>query len=688
MRRPLKTGIMLLLGALLLSGCHRSHTVWLDDLDIQDFSEGISTVIVTRPSGKDSIRIGDRVFERGIGIRYISVIPFNLDGKAARFRAWAGPAGQPEGANPLKFFVVGDRKILFESREMKAGDEPERVDVDLKGIGRLGLLITNTREGGKREPGYWAMARFTMTGPALPYTVSSGGEKYILTPPEPELPRINSARTYGARPRRPFLFRVAATGKEPLTFSAENLPASLSIDPETGIITGQALKKGSYSVGLKVRNAGGETDGRMTIVIGDTLALTPPMGWNGWNAWAGGLDREKVLASADAIITSGLIRHGWSYINIDDTWEAPRAGKYNAIQPNAKFPGFPEMIRHIHSLGLKFGVYSTPWICTYQGFPGATSDFPDGHFTDVISGNRRAYHYIAKYSFEKNDAEQMAAWGVDFLKYDWHIRVPAEAKRMELALRSCNRDIVYSLSNSAPFAFASDWAGMANLWRTGSDIRDSWISLYSAAFTIDKWAPFAGPGHWNDPDMMVLGNISTGAVLHPTRLTPDEQYTHMSIFCLLSAPLIIGCPIDQLDDFTRSLLTNDEILQIDQDPLGKPARLVSGNDDVQVWLKPMADGSFAAGLFNVAGFGKTPQSYFRWGDEQPVNFTFDFAGAGLRGRWKLRDAWRQKDLGETAGPFKTVIPYHGVIVLRMFPAGPERKKENEKPARAEPDQMK
>ena len=260
----------------------------------------------------------------------------------------------------------------------------------------------------------------------------------------------------------------------------------------------------------------------------------------------------------------------------------------------------------------------------------------------------------------------MADWGVDYLKYDWRIELNS-AERMSEALKKSGRDILYSLSNSAPFALAKDWARISNAWRTGPDIRDSWLSLYVSAFTLDKWGPYGGPGHWNDPDMMILGNVTTGAKLHATRLTPDEQYSHVSLFSLLAAPLLIGCPIEQLDAFTLNLLTNDEIIEIDQDPLGKSARLISTENDVQVWLKPMEDGSYAVGLFNINGFGKTPASYFRWGDEKPVNYTLDFAKLSLKGKFNIRDVWKQKNLGVFNESFKTDIRHHGVVMLRLFP---------------------
>jgi alpha-galactosidase len=305
-------------------------------------------------------------------------------------------------------------------------------------------------------------------------------------------------------------------------------------------------------------------------------------------------------------------------------------------------------------------------ITSYAGYIGGTSDFADGKITDYIKKNKRDFRYVGKYRFEENDAKQMAEWGVDYLKYDWRIEVPS-TERMSSALKNSGRDIIYSISNSAPFANVKDWVRLTNTYRTGPDIRDSWLSLYVSAFTLDKWSPYGGQGHWLDPDMMILGNVTTGSELHPTRLTPDEQYSHVSLFSLLSAPLLIGCPIEQLDAFTLNLLTNDEVIEINQDPLGKPARLLTDENGVQIWAKPLEDGSISVGLFNIANFAKTPETYFRWGDEKAKNYTFDFTKIGLKGKYKLRDVWRQKDLGTFNGSFNTEIRHHGVVMLRMFP---------------------
>ena len=646
----------------------RTQTVWLDDLPIQTFSEGIRPVITKAGYSKDTLRINGKAYSRGLGAITPCVLAFALDGKAKHFSAKVGADDLGNKDIHLKFFVVGDQKVLFESGEIHVGDPPARVDVDLSGIKQLGLLVTDTVGGINNKKTYcdWADAKLEMVGDSLPKCISNNDEKYVVTPSPKETPRINSPKIVGATPGHPFLYTIAATGNRPIRFSAEKLPAGLVLDPETGIITGKILKRGDYTTTLKAENGLGISTNKLKIVIGDTIALTPPMGWNGWNSWEAHIDRAKVIASTEAMVKTGLRDHGWSYINIDDSWQGKRGGIHNALQPNEKFPKFKEMVDYIHSLGLKAGLYSTPYISSYGSYVGGSSEFPNGGEShDSIKINKQPYMHIGKYRFETNDANQMAEWGFDFLKYDWRIDV-VSTQRMSDALKKSGRDIVFSLSNNAPFEKVNDWKRLSNMYRTGPDIKDSWGSLYLTTFTLDKWGPYTGPGHWADPDMMIVGKVSIGPVLHDTRLTPDEQYSHVTLFSLLAAPMLIGCPIDQLDPFTLNLLTNDEVLEVNQDPMGKPARLMADENGVQIWLKPLEDGSYAVGLFNTADYGKTPQSYFRWGNESPKQFTFNFDKAHLNGKYRLRDLWRQKNKGEFTGSFKTEIPYHGVKMLRMY----------------------
>jgi len=348
------------------------------------------------------------------------------------------------------------------------------------------------------------------------------------------------------------------------------------------------------------------------------------------------------------MVSSGLANHGWSYINIDDTWQGQRGGEFKAIQGNEKFKDLKALCEQVHALGLKIGIYSTPWITSYAGFPGGSSNNENGQWDNKADTGKWVH---GRFRFHENDARQWAAWGIDYLKYDWHVLDVPHVEDMATALRFCGRDIVYSLSNSAPFERAADWARLANCWRTTGDITDTWESMNGIGFSQDKWKPFGGPGHWNDPDMLIVGHVGWGPQLHPTKLAPNEQYTHISLWCLLSSPLLLGCDLEKLDDFTLNLLTNDEVLDVNQDPLGKQAGRVAVSGDLEVWAKDLEDGSKAVGLFN-RGFVDDKVTV-KWSD------------LGISGKQVVRDLWRQKDIGEFSDQFEAPVPPHGVMLVRV-----------------------
>ena len=650
-----------------LSQSNSTHLVWFDDLQIQTFSEGIRPVSAKSNYSHDSMRIKGVHYKRGIGAQSPCVLVFSLNKNAKHFSALVGSDDLGNKEIPVTFYVLGDKKVLFESKEMRVGDAPIQVDIDITGIKQLGLLVTDKvgGVGNKRTYANWANASIEMIGNHKPQHPINNIPTYILTPKDKPTPKINSAKIMGVRPGNPFLYTIAATGIRPIKYSAENLPKGLSVATETGIITGYLKERGDYTTTIIAKNKLGVAKQKLLIKVGDTIALTPPIGWNGWNAWESKIDRQKVIASADAMVQKGLRDHGWSYINIDDTWQGKREGADTALQPNEKFNDIKGMVDYIHSIGLKAGLYSTPYVASYAGYVGASSDLEKGGETfEQIIKKKQFYHHIGPYKFEPNDAKQMAKWGFDFLKYDWRMDV-ASTERMWNALKNSGRDIILSLSNNAPFEKVNDWNRLSNMYRTGPDIKDSWTSLFLTTFTLDKWAPYSGPGHWMDPDMMIVGNVSIGPILHPTRLTPDEQYSHISMFSILAAPMLIGCPIEQIDAFTLNLLANDEVIAINQDPLGKPARLVKELKGVQIWKKEMEDGSTIVGLFNTGGYGTHPASYFRWGDEKPIAINFDFASIGLKGKYDVRDVWRQKSLGTYKGYYKTLVNHHGVVLLQF-----------------------
>ncbi|TDW96054.1 glycohydrolase-like protein with He_PIG associated NEW1 domain [Dinghuibacter silviterrae] len=463
---------------------------------------------------------------------------------------------------------------------------------------------------------------------------------YTLTPVSPLSPRVNGPRIYGARPGSPFLYKVPVSGARPLRFRATGLPEGLVIDASDGIIRGAVPAPGRFPVTLEASNRYGRATAPLTIVIGDTLSYTPALGWNSWNCWGLTVDDEKVRRSAAAFVQKGLADHGWSYINIDDGWEASARAADGRIVANDKFPDLTALSGWLHARGLKFGIYSSPGPLTCGGFLGS-------------------------YGHEAQDAATYAGWGIDYLKYDWcsydgiagtdtalnTFQKPYRV--MQTALRAQPRDILYSLCQ---YGMKDVWTWGASVdgqsWRTTEDIEDTWESLHRIGFGQYPLYPYAGPGHWNDPDMLTVGWVGWGATLRPSRLTPDEQYTQVSLWSLLSAPLLLGCDLGKLDGFTLGLLTNDEVLAIDQDALGRQAQRVVPDPGYQVWIKPLADGSTAVGVFNMEDTCR------------PVRLNWDSLGLG---RYHiLRDVWRQRDLGAVQKTLDATLMPHGVLLVRLY----------------------
>jgi alpha-galactosidase len=361
-------------------------------------------------------------------------------------------------------------------------------------------------------------------------------------------------------------------------------------------------------------------------------------------------------------VKAGLADHGWTYVNIDDTWQGVRGGKFGGIQGNAKFPDMRKFCDDIHAMGLKPGIYSTPFITSYAKCCGGSSDDPAGAWSTALADEK--HMRFGNHSFADNDARQWADWGFDYLKYDWGPNDVAHASEMSQSLRKCNRDILFSMSNTAPIAQAADWARLANCWRTTGDIWDHWrcednspfwqYGISEIGFAQDRWATYAGPGHWNDPDMLVVGWVGWGPALHQTKLTPDEQYTHISLWCMLSAPLLIGCDLEKLDPLTLALLSNDEVLAIDQDALGKQAVRVATSGTIDIYLKDLEGGGKAIGFFNRGG--------------QLENVTFKkLPQIGLLGKQHVRDLWQQKDIADATGVIQTAVRPHGVVLLKLTP---------------------
>jgi alpha-galactosidase len=488
---------------------------------------------------------------------------------------------------------------------------------------------------------------------------------HVLTPAAKPEPRFNGASVFGVRPGSPIQYTIPVSGLRPMTIFAEGLPEGARFDAHTGLITGNVGRRGTYNVKLHAENAAGKASRELKLVVGDAFSLTPPMGCNTWGGLGPFVSEKGVRASAEALVRSGLINHGYCYVNIDDGWQGKRGGPHNAIQPNEKFGDIKKLCDDLHAMGLKVGNYSTPWKTSYAGFVGGSSDSEDGSWAKLPPGPKKGWMH-GLHRFEISDARQAAEWGIDYFKYDWGIDSVELAKAMGDALRAQPRDIVFELSNSAPFKDAEAYTAIGTLTRTDGDLVDVWsktqldadkqkwaLGIRDLWIAHKKWEKFNRPGHWNMPCPLRVGMLGgwDNKPLRPSRLTVDEQFAHISLWCLWSAPIIIGAPIDKLDAFTLSLLTNDEVLDIDQDALGLQARDIEV-DGGEVLIKPLEDGSVAVGLFNPG--------------EQTSRVAVTWSAAGVKGKQRIRDVWRQKDLGVFQESFSAEVARHGVVLVRLY----------------------
>jgi alpha-galactosidase len=355
-------------------------------------------------------------------------------------------------------------------------------------------------------------------------------------------------------------------------------------------------------------------------------ARTPPMGWNSWNKFAGKVDDAGVRAAADAIVSSGMKDAGYIYVNIDDTWQGPRDAQGN-ITSNRKFPDMKALAAYVHSKGLRIGIYSSP-------------------------GPKTCASYEGSYGHEEQDARTYAAWGMDYLKYDWCSAgriykdedMRAVYQKMGDALLKTGRPIVYSLCQ---YGRAEVWKWGAkvggNLWRTTGDISDNWQSMAGIGFSQFGIAPYIGAGHWNDPDMLEIGNGG---------MTSDEYRTHMSLWSLLAAPLLAGNDLPAMSAEIKDILMNAEVIAIDQDPEAKPAKLLSLGGKTVILVRPLQGNSVAVGLFNRG--------------DQPAEISVNWDAVNMGGkRIQARDLWKHQAVPVSGDHYTSTVPKHGVVLLKV-----------------------
>jgi alpha-galactosidase len=357
---------------------------------------------------------------------------------------------------------------------------------------------------------------------------------------------------------------------------------------------------------------------------GPELARTPPMGWNSWNHFRLNINDSVIRTQAKAMASSGMKAAGYEYVVIDGGWEGYHDAQ-GVFHPDIlKFPDMKKLCDYIHSLGLKVGIHDSP---------GPVS----------CSGRE------ASYGHEQQDAETFANWGIDFVKYDWCSgrlvykpdQMKAAYEKFHQALLATGRPILYNLCQ---YGMQDVWKWGAsvggNMWRTTGDIKNNYYSMAYIGFEQNGLEKYAGPGHWNEPDMLEIGN---GA------LRPEEERMQMSLWSLLAAPLFAGNDLTKMTPETLSILTNREVIAVDQDPKGIQGHRVWQQGPMEIWMKPLADGSKAVGMFNR--------------DEHDMTITLNFSDIGITGPAKLRDLWAHQDLGTFTGSYTTTVPRHGVMML-------------------------
>lgn len=495
---------------------------------------------------------------------------------------------------------------------------------------------------------------FTIQGQELKQNDYS---KYILTPPPPLSPRINGPRVYGLSPGKPIIYRIPCTGERPMKFTVDDIPEGVLLDQNKGIITGIIEDNGTYELNICAENRHGKECIQFQFMVGDKLALTPPMGWNSWYIHYDRISDKLMREAADQMIATGMADYGYQFVNIDDCWmvkvnsKDPEVGGATrnidgTIRTNKRFPDMKGMTDYIHSKGLKAGLYISPGPRTCAGYEGS-------------------------YRHEAQDAKTFAEWGFDFLKYDWcsygkkaggktvaHLKKPYQV--MWDILRTQDRDIVLNLCQYG-MGEVWKWGGeVGNSWRTTGDLgleqRKELPGFYTIGLSNAEHWPYAKPGEWNDPDYILIGwvgNAHKMAEGTPTNLTPFEQYSYMSMWSLMAAPLIFSGDMAKLDAFTLNVLCNHEVIAVNQDPLGKQARIIRKSESDFILSKELEDGSISVGIFNLK--------------DEEATLSIQWEEIDISGKYKVRDLWRQQDLGVFEGIFEDKIQPHGVVMLRLWP---------------------
>lgn len=495
-------------------------------------------------------------------------------------------------------------------------------------------------------------AAFFLSGSAL------FASPVIRTPQPSGAPCINGPSVIGITPGNSFLYKIPVSGDDPVNINVSQLPAGVVLR-NGSILEGRIGRAGDYPVTVTASNAVASVSRTLTIKAGSEIALTPPMGWNSWYNFSESVSDAKIRAVADALVSRKLIDYGWSYVNIDDCWQGERRKEAPyTLNGNEKFPDMKALCDYVHGKGLKIGIYHSPWIGTYAGFRGGSADSETGadpSFAEVpakrlqpgqIFGRYPGVHIrnadrVGKYWFFDDDLKVIADWGFDYIKVDWHPNDVPTARRMYNGVRNSGRDIVLSFSNNAFLKDIPALSRYANLWRTGGDITDTWLSLSRISRDLPNRFPFTRSGKYNDPDMLQVGHLgkpnTPSETFRPTGLSAEEQYFQVSLWVIAAAPLILSCDISSLDDFTTGLLTNTEVLAVHQSYPVLPPRLRKQTPAIQIITRETEKGTAVCVLNYSALKKKVTVPFKEWGIGSPTSADDSPETAAVRDLWRRRD---------------------------------------------------
>ncbi len=608
-------GLVAGIAVLVMAVTTRADTVWLSSLDINKAKQGWGTPHKDQSVGGHSLSIGGQKYEHGLGTHAVGSLWVKLKGGSTRFQAAVGIDDEVGPKGSVEFKVWADDKLIWHSGIMKGGAAAKTVDLDVKGVQTLTLRISDGGDGYEFDHADWADARF------------------------------------------------AVTGEKPETFS----------HPSADVVIAMVAP----------------TDYTESTVTAAHQPVTPPMGWNSYDGYGDSVTEEEMRANAKAIAKE-LKDHGWQYVVVDYCWYDPKAYNNNPNEhAGAKLPmdafgrllpainrftsadngkGFKPLADEIHALGLKFGIHimrGIPRGAVVANTPIEGSPF---HAADAANTKDTCSWCPFMYGVRGNTAagqawydsifKQYAGWGLDFVKVD-DLTQPYHADEVQAihkAIVKCGRPIVFSTSpGETPIGQADHVVANANMWRATGDYWDNWKQLDHAFGIADKWTGHGGPEHWPDLDMLPLGHLSVknrsvGADRR-TNFTKAEQVTMLTLWCIAPSPLMLGGNFTDTDPWESALLTNDEVLAINQDSSCKQGKRISSKEGLEVWSRELADGSRAVALFN------------RSGDDETVRA--EWSELGLSGRYKVRDLWQRKDMPIAVDHVELSVSAHGAAFLRL-----------------------